>query len=102
MQDFKEGDNDIPQPTAADALSSIVRGAVPLEDSLSKHNRNHHVPRQLMDIGHHRDDNPDSDIQRQHKRRAVREIHPRAKILQTIKTSGRRRLAQNFERNANT
>ena len=57
---LEEGDNDVLQPTAVDALSLTVNGAVPLEDSSCKHNRNYRVPRQLTD-------DPDSNVQRQHE-----------------------------------
>ena len=87
--------------TAVDNMHLNMQGAVPMEERDPVHAPGQLMPVQLMDVGHHRDDDQRGLIRREAERLGRQEMLPKDEMFRIIARSGRRRPVRNRERNSN-
>ena len=93
--------HDIPSVTGIDNMRLILQGAVLLEKRDQVHAPGHLMPGQLMDAGHHRDDDHDGLPSRAIRCEGEGQRLPRDEMFDTVVRSGNKRPLRNRIRNMN-
>ena len=78
-----------------------MHGAVPMVERDTVHAPGHLMPGQLMDVGHHRDDDRSGNLRREAVARGNKEVLSRDEMFNIVVRSGSRRPVRNRERNMN-
>ena len=87
--------HDIPSVTGIDNMRLSLRGAVLMEERDIVHAPGHLMPGQLMNVGHHRDDDQDGLLSRVIRREGDGQRLPRDEMFDTVVKSWNTRPLRN-------